>query len=281
MKELNGKVAAVTGAASGIGRQLAIHLAGEGCSLALADIDEPGLHETVQAIEGLASRITIHRVDVADRDQVYQYADQVHTRHGQIDLVINNAAVMVFNSIEDVTYDDFEWVMSINFWGVVYGTKAFLPFLKQRPEAHIVNMSSINGMVTTPNNGPYCISRFAVQGLSQTLCQELHGTNITVSCVVPGGVRTNIVRNTRFVKQANQALTQDDTIEWFDRAAITSPEKAAQTIIKGIKNDKSRILVGPDAHIIDFMCRLIPQATARYAGRKIRGLKPKTPPRSR
>lgn len=278
MKELNGKVAAVTGAASGIGRQLAIHLAGEGCSLALADIDEQGLQETVRTIQGLANRISIHRVDVADRNQVHRYADEVQTRHAQIDLVINNAAVMVFNSIEDVTYDDFEWVMSINFWGAVYGTKAFLPFLKQRPEAHIVNMSSVNGMVTTPNNGPYCISRFAVQGLSQALCQELHGTNVMVSCVVPGGVRTNIVRNTRFVKQANQALTRDDTIEWFDRTALTSAEKAAQTIVKGIKNNKSRILVGPDAYVIDFMCRLMPQVTVRYAGRKIRGLKPKTPP---
>ena len=191
-----------------------------------------------------------------------------------MDLVINNAAVMVFDSIEDVTYDDFEWVMGVNFWGVVYGTKAFLPHLKRRPEGHIVNMSSINGMVTTPHNGPYCISRFAVQGFSETLSQELHGSAIRVTCVIPGGVKTNIVRNTRFVKQANCALTREQTIAWFDRASLTSAEKAARTIIKAVKKNRNRILVGPDAHVIDLMRRLMPQSTTRYAGRKIRKLNP-------
>lgn len=226
-------------------------------------------------IECQAGQMTVHRIDVGDRSQVYQFADQVLACHSQIDLVINNAAVMVFDSIEDVTYDDFEWVMGINFWGVVYGTKAFLPHLKKRPEGHIVNMSSINCMVTTPNNGPYCISRFAVQGFSETLSQELQDSSVKVSCVIPGGVKTNIVRNTRFVKQANCALTRDQTIEWFDRASLTSPEKAARTIIRGIKKNRGRILVGPDAYVIDLMRRLMPQSTTRYAGRKIGKLKPK------
>ncbi len=280
MRHLRGKVASVTGAASGIGRELAILLSAEGCSLALADVDEFGLQETLRMIGDVSARITTYLVDVSDRQGMYEYAEQVCLGHGQIDLVVNNAAVMVFNSIEDISYEDFERVMDVNFWGVVYGTKAFLPYLRQRPEAHIVNMSSVNGMVTTPNNGPYCISRFAVQGLSDTLCQELHGTSIRVSCVIPGGVRTNIVRNTRFIKQANPSMTRDETVEWFDRTTLTSPVKAARIIVKGIKKNKRRILVGPDAYFIDFMRRIMPNLTTRIAGNRIRNLKPKRPQRS-
>ncbi len=272
MKSLADKVAAITGAASGIGRELAVTLAEEGCNLALADIDEEGIAETISMIRNGSVNVTSRHCNVADRDNVYAFAEHVRQAHGHVDVVINNAAVMVADSLEEVSYEDFEWLMGINFWGVVYGTKAFLPYLKLRPEAHVVNMSSINGIVTTPNNGPYCIAKFAVIGFSETLLQELHGTNVRVSWVLPGGVKTNIVRNTRFRKQANPKLGREGAIEWFERAAKTSPEQAARTIVAGIKKNKSRILVGPDAYFIDVMKRLMPTWASRYAGHTIRNL---------
>lgn len=272
MEQLANRVATITGAASGIGRELAIVLADEGCHVALVDIDEIGVEETRDMIGNHAVRVTTHVCDVSNRDRVNDLAEDVVRHHGQLDIAINNAAVMVAESLEDVTYEDFEWVMGINFWGVVYCTKAFLPYLRLRPTAHLVNMSSINGILTTPNNGPYCIAKFAVTGFTETLIQELAGANVRVSCVLPGGVRTNIVRNTRFKKQANPALSREDSIEWFDRATLTSPAKAARTIVAGIKKNRSRILVGPDAYFLDLMKRIMPQWTSRLTGNKIRKL---------
>ncbi|MBM3298631.1 MAG: SDR family oxidoreductase [Deltaproteobacteria bacterium] len=272
MRELRDKVAALTGAASGIGRELAIQLGREGCALALADIDEKGLEETIGMTERPAIRITSHVVDVRNRDEVYRYAEEVWRAHGQVDILVNNAATMVFDTLEDVGYDDFQRVIETNFWGVVYGVKAFLPYLKQRPEAHIVNVASANGILTTPNNGPYCVAKFAVKSFTEALGQELHGSTVRVSCILPGGVKTNIIRNTRFFKQANRALTRDETIQWFERASVTSPEKAARTIIRAMKKNKSRILVGADAYFIDLAKRLMPVWSTWYAGHKIRNL---------
>ena len=271
VRELKNKVAAVTGAASGIGRELAIQLARDGCALALADIDEEGLHETADLIGG-PSRVTTHTVDVGKRDQVYRFAEEAHHTHGQLDLLINNAAVVVLDSIEDITDHDFEWVMRINFWGVAHGVKAFLPYLKQRPAAHIVNISSVFGAVPICNAGPYCISKSAVTSLTEILSQELYGTTVTVSCVLPGAVKTNIVKNTRFVKPINPTMTRDETIDWFERASLTSAEKAARTIIRGIKKNKMRILIGPDAYVIDASKRLAPVLATKYAGHKMRRL---------
>jgi NAD(P)-dependent dehydrogenase (short-subunit alcohol dehydrogenase family) len=272
MKSLSGKVVAITGAASGIGRELAVALAEEGCNLALADIDEAGITKTMNMIRHRSVNVTNHHCNVADRENVYKFAGRVQKEHGQVDVVINNAAVMVADSLEEVSYDDFEWLMGVNFWGVVYGTKAFLPYLKLRPVAHLVNMSSINGVLTTPNNGPYCIAKFAVVGFTETLLQELHGSNVRVSCVLPGGVKTNIVRNTRFRQQANPELSRERSIQWFEKTARTSPADAARTIVAGIKKNKSRILVGPDAYLIDVMKRLMPTWLSKYAGYTIRNL---------
>jgi len=272
MKSLTDKVAAITGAASGIGRELAVTLAEEGCHLALADIDVEGIAETKTMIGNPSVNVTIHHCNVADREHVYEFAEHVQQEHGQVDVVINNAAVMVADSLEEVSYEDFEWLMGVNFWGVVYGTKAFLPYLRLRQVAHLVNMSSINGVLTTPNNGPYCIAKFAVLGFTETLLQELHGTNVRVSCVLPGGVKTNIVRNTRFRRQANPKLSRECSIDWFEKTAKTSPAQAARTIVSGIKKNKSRILVGPDAYVIDVMKRLMPTWVSRYAGYAVRNL---------
>ena len=168
----------MTGAAAGIGRALATTLAGEGCDLALSDVDEVNLEETARRVREIGRAVSTHVVDVADRDAVFRWASDVASEHGGVDVLINNAGVAVLATIEEVDYDDFEWVVGVNVWGVVHGVKAFLPLLRQRPEGHIVNISSINGMLPFPRNGPYNLSKFAVAGFTETLVQELRGTGI-------------------------------------------------------------------------------------------------------
>ncbi|MBW2675841.1 MAG: SDR family oxidoreductase, partial [Deltaproteobacteria bacterium] len=207
MKDLRHSVAAVTGAASGIGRSLAIHLAKEGCGLALADIDPDGLNQTTEMIKDTDVKITTHVLDVADREQVYRFADDAVAEHGKVNIIINNAGVSITETLEDVTYEDFNWLLGINLWGVVYGSKAFLPYLKQQPEGHIVNISSVHGLFTNRNVGPYCTSKFAIRGFTQVLCQELKDTTVRVSCVHPGGIKTNIARNARFMKASDPEIS--------------------------------------------------------------------------
>ncbi|MBU0995757.1 MAG: SDR family oxidoreductase [Proteobacteria bacterium] len=266
MKELKGKVAAVTGAGSGIGRALAENLAGEGCHLALSDIDEKGLIETVGMLEKYHVKVTRHIVDVSDREKMDRYAADAASAHGQVDMIINNAGVTIVTSVPGVSYDDFEWLMNINFWGVVYGTKAFLPYLQKQPEGHVVNISSINGILTWPNHSPYCSAKFAVKGFTEVLLQEMDGTSVRVSCVHPGGIKTNIARNSRFYESANKELDKDGTVKLFDKLAMTTADKAAQIIIQGIKKNKRRIMVGMDAKIMDWLTRLFPLATVKLMG---------------
>ncbi len=257
MKELAHKTAAITGAASGIGRMLAVNLARQGCNLAIADIDAGGLKETAALVEN-GVKVSTHIVDVSDREQVYSYAQEAAAHHGGVDIIINNAGVALGDFLETVPLEDFEWLMGINFWGVVYGTMAFLPYLRKRPEGHVVNISSINGILTNPNNGPYCAAKFAVKGYSETLCQELHGTNIRVSCVHPGGIKTNIARNTRF-NCAMYSLSREKAISLYeDELFRTTADEAAQVIIQGIRRNKRRILIGMDAKILDLITRMFP-----------------------
>jgi NAD(P)-dependent dehydrogenase (short-subunit alcohol dehydrogenase family) len=269
MKDLGRKVAAITGAASGIGRALAVALADEGCHVAISDVDEAGLKETAVIIGNPNVRVTTHRVDVSVREQVRDYADEVVKLHGAVHLVINNAGVVVMETIEDLTYKDFEWLMGINLWGVVYGCKEFLPYLKEQPEGHIVNISSVNGIFTNPNNGAYCTAKFAVRGFTETLCQELSGSRIRVSCVHPGGIKTNIVRNAKYHKASDHSVGHSDMVAIFEKLAGTTAEKAARSIIKGIKKDKRRIMIGPDAYVYDWLKRLLPVGLQTLTGRKI------------
>ena len=266
MKNLSNKVAVITGAASGIGRALAVNLGKEGCHLALSDIDSKGLAETMQLAEGNNVKVSSHAIDVADRNQVYAYADDVVNQHGRIDIVINNAGVAVAESIEEVTYEDFEWVMNIDFWGPVYGTKAFLPYLKKQPEGHIVNISSINGMIPFPHNGPYNSAKFALRGFNKTLIQELRGSSIHVTSVHPGGVKTNIARNLRFYKHIDQNVSHTELIDGFDKLCTTTADDAARIIIRGIKKNKKRLLVGTDAKLLDFISRMLPLTTTQLTG---------------
>jgi len=266
MKNLKNKVAVITGAGSGIGRALAIKLAEEGCHLALSDINKIGLEETTNIIKDLSkndieNNISSHVVDVANQQEVYQYAADVIAIHKHVDLLFNNAGVAAKNRLEDMPYEDFEWVININMWGVVYGTKAFLPHLKLRPEAHIVNIASINSMLGFPENGPYTMSKYAVQAFTETLIQEYMGTNLHVSSIHPGGIRTCIASSARNIKQQ-----EADT---FSKIAATSPEKAAKTIIKGVRRNKEKIFVGPDAVFMQLLKRLFPNASVRLTGRLI------------
>lgn len=259
MRDVRGKVAVVTGAASGIGRGLAVNLAREGCLLALADVDEAGLNETANLIEGRDVQANVYRVDVSDRDRVYRFADEVVRDFGKVDIVINNAGVQLKETLEDVTYEDLDWILGINLYGVIYGTKAFLPHLKKQPLANLANVSSVQGWFTNPNSGPYCTSKFAVRGFTLTLAQELRDSTVKVSCVYPGGVRTNIVRSERFLKIPRPEATKEDEEAIFEKYVCwTSADRAARIIIKGIKKNKQRIMVGPDAHVFEAITRLMP-----------------------
>jgi NAD(P)-dependent dehydrogenase (short-subunit alcohol dehydrogenase family) len=214
-------------------------------------------------------RVTTHKVDTADREQVRHYAEEVMKIHGAVHIIINNAGVVIAETLEDLSYEDFEWLMGINLWGVVYGSKEFLPYLKQQDSAHIVNISSVNGIFTNPNNGPYCTAKFAVRGFTETLAQELSDTKVKVSCVHPGGIKTNIVNNAKFFKSSDTSMAKEEAAAFFNRViANTTADKAAKIIISGIKKDKARIMVGTDAYVMDWLKRLFPVWFQKLVGRK-------------
>jgi butyryl-CoA dehydrogenase len=259
METFTGRVAAITGAGSGIGRALARELARRGAHLALSDVDEAGLAETVSLCEGSAVKVTSERVDVADRAAVFAWADKVADEHGKVNLAVNNAGVALAATIDDGSIEDIEWLMGINYWGVVYGTKAFLPHLKAAGEGHIVNLSSVFGLISVPSQSAYNSAKFAVRGFTDTLRMELEVAGVGVSCttVHPGGIKTNIARNAR-VDPALQdsAGTREEQARRFDRMALTSPEKAARQILTAVERNRRRVLVGPDAKVIDLVSRL-------------------------
>jgi NAD(P)-dependent dehydrogenase (short-subunit alcohol dehydrogenase family) len=259
VKDFNDRVAAITGAGSGIGRALANDLARRGAHLALSDINEVGLAETVAQCEGFGVKITSQRLDVADREAVYAWADTVVAEHGKVNLVINNASVALGATIESMSYEDFEWLMNINFWGVVYGTKAFLPHLKASGEGHIVNLSSVFGLISVPSQSAYNAAKFAVRGFTDTLRMELEIEGADVSCTTihPGGIKTNIARNAR-MDASVMALAggEEKAHNDFDKIAITSPKKAARQILTAVQRDRRRALIGPDAKVIDLISRL-------------------------
>jgi butyryl-CoA dehydrogenase len=250
MKDFDGRVAAITGAGSGIGRALANNLARKGAQLALCDIDEAGLAETVAQCEGRSVKVTSAKVDVADRAAVTAWADQVMVDHGKVNLVI---------TVESMSYEDFEWLMGINFWGVVYGTKAFLPHLKASGEGHIVNLSSVFGLISVPSQSAYNAAKFAVRGFTDSLRMELEIEKANVSCTTihPGGIKTNIAKNARMDPSVTEiAGDPDKALKDFERMFITSPEKAARQILTAVQRDRRRALIGPDAKVIDLISRL-------------------------
>lgn len=262
------QVAAITGAGSGIGRALAIHLAKEGCHLALSDINPEQLDETAKQLADTDRTITTHVLDVANKDAVYAYAEEVIASHGKANIIINNAGVALVDTVEEMSYDDFEWLMDINFWGVVYGTKAFLPHLKAQPTGHIVNISSLFGLISVPSQSAYNASKFAVRGFTEALRQELLDTQVSVSCVHPGGIKTNIVRSGRFRNSHGRPTNHDKLTKEFDqKMARTTPEQAAAIIVNGMKRKHPRILVGKDAIWIDRLQRLMPAGYQKHVAK--------------
>jgi NAD(P)-dependent dehydrogenase (short-subunit alcohol dehydrogenase family) len=270
MKSFENKVAAITGAGSGIGRALALGLARHDCNLALSDVNEEGLGDTVAQVSDLGVRVTSQKVDVANREAVYAWADRVVSDHGKANLIINNAGVALGSTVEKMSYGDFEWLMDVNFWGVVYGTKAFLPHLKASRDGHIVNISSVFGLAGIPSQSAYNSAKFAVRGFTESLRQELDmlGYGVSASCVHPGGIKTGIARSARMdesIHDLGLSAPGADTREVFEKSFITSADKAAEAIIAGIQRNQRRILVGPDARVYDWVVRLLPTAYQRIA----------------
>jgi short-subunit dehydrogenase len=275
MRSFHNKVAAITGAASGMGRQLAIQLAGCGCHLALSDVSEAALAET-QALARRANtaiRISIRRVDVADREAVFAWAKATALEHGKVNLVFNNAGVAMSGTAEATKIEDFTWLMNINFWGVVHGTQAFLPHLRASGDGHIINTSSLFGLLSTPATSAYHAAKFAVRGYTESLRQELDmmKCGVSATCVHPGGIKTAIAQNAR-TDESVKALGIDPRTskENFSRYLVTSAEQAAATILNAVRHDKRRVLVGRDAIVLDKVQRLFPAAYMVLIGMLLR-----------
>ena len=268
-----GATAVVTGAGSGIGRALALELAGKEVNLALSDVDTVGLSETVSRCENAvkgSAKARGFRVNVADREAVLSHAEEVASEFGRVDLVFNNAGVALTATVEEMRWEDFDWLMGINFWGVVHGTKAFLPHLISSGNGYLVNISSVFGFIGVPTQSAYNAAKFGVRGFTEALRQEMimERRPVTVCCVHPGGIRTNIARNSRTstLDEAEKQTMADD----FDRIARTSPERAARTILRGMERRRPRILVGPDAYAIDAMEHLLGARYQALVGRAAR-----------
>jgi NAD(P)-dependent dehydrogenase (short-subunit alcohol dehydrogenase family) len=264
---LENKVIAVTGAGSGIGRALALALAKRGAKLALADRDVAGLAETRQML-GNAHHVA-EVFDVRDADGWQRFATAAQS-FGGVDGVINNAGLSVVAPFADMSEDDFNLVMDVNFYGVVRGTRTFLPLVKTRPKSWIVNISSVFGLMAYPTQSSYCASKFAVKGLTETLRLELSQTDpsVQVICVHPGGVKTDVARNAKFVKGlGDDATNHMMAAQNFDKAAKTTPEKAAEMIVSAMESGEVRVRIGPDSKIIDWLVRLLPRSYFSVIGR--------------
>lgn len=267
MKNFKNKVAAITGAGSGIGQQLAILLAKQGCHLSLSDINEKGLQETVELLKPYSTiTVTTKKLDVSDREAVKQWAQETVQDHGSVNLIFNNAGVALGSTVEGATYEDLEWIVGINFWGVVYGTKEFLPFIKQTQDGHIINISSLFGLTAQPTQSAYNATKFAVRGFTESLRQELdiEKSGVSSLCVHPGGIRTNIAKSAKMSDSLN-SLGMDPTksIQNFDKLLRTPPEEAARQILQAVLKNKRRLLIGSDAKILDAFQRVFPTGYQR------------------
>ena len=277
MKQFSNKVAAITGAGSGIGRALALQLAEQGCALALSDINEASLQETAALVEAREVAVTLQVLDVADRDAVYAWADEVVANHGGVNLIFNNAGVALGAPVDGMSEADLKWIMDINFWGVVYGTQAFLPHLKASGDGHIINISSIFGIAGIPSQSAYNASKFAVRGFTEALRQELEiaGEPVSATTVHPGGIKTNIAQSARFSSKMKDVMGFDEKVgkRNFEKLFITTPDQAASVILGAVRANRRRVLIGPDAKAIDLMVRLMPESYQRIVsfGAKLQG----------
>lgn len=261
MKNFNNKVAAITGAGSGIGQQLAICLAQQGCHLSLSDVNEQGLAKTVELLKAYDVRVTTKRLDVSDRIAMKDWAAETVQAHGSVNLIFNNAGVALASTVEGESYEELEWIVNINFWGVVYGTKEFLPLIKQSKDGHIINVSSLFGLTAQPTQSAYNATKFAVRGFTESLRQELDIENCGVSalCVHPGGIRTNIANSARSNDSLKTlGIDSSKTTASFNKLLRTPPEEAARQILVAVQKNKRRLLIGNDAKSLDLIQRILP-----------------------
>jgi NADP-dependent 3-hydroxy acid dehydrogenase YdfG len=259
VKDLKDKVVALTGAGSGIGRGTAMALVRQGARLALADINEDGLNETASMVAEAGGRVSTTILDVSSRQSVDDWCASAIEEHGQVDVVVNNAGVTLAATGADQNHEDVDWVMGINFWGVVYGTRAFLPHMLERDSGHIVNISSIFGLFGVPSQSAYCASKFAVRGYSDSIRAELRNTNVKVTVVHPGGIRTNIANSARFKLQGEAVPPREEFVANANKLlARTEPADAGEKIVSAIQRDKARLLIGGDALVADIFQRLMP-----------------------
>lgn len=260
--DFKGKLCVVTGAGSGIGRALALNLAGQGAALALSDINAETLEETLSLIGAETSnRMRADRLDVSDPAAIEAYARRVRESLGPADYLFNVAGLSRIGSFASTPLSSFEKVMDVNFWGVVRMTKAFLPQLIET-KGGVINISSLFGIVAVPGQTHYCASKFAVRGFSESLASELEAEGVRVTSVHPGGVKTNIARSA-VIDALPQGSTREDVDARFDKIAITSARRAAKLILEGAAKGQRRVLVGPDAHVISFVQRLFPKRYPR------------------
>lgn len=256
MEIYRGKGVVITGAASGIGRALAINLAAMGARLALTDVNIEGLEETKSLCgDGVCN---IYRVDVASRTEMFGLADAVKHDFGKVDYLFNNAGVALAASINNATLEEMEWIVNINLWGVVYGTKAFLPIFLSQGDGHVVNISSVMGLVGYPSLGAYCLTKFGVRGLTETLWRELEGTGVCATSVHPAGTATGITRGVRMGQYADETDRED--VERQARGHKTTPDQAARKILAGVARRKRRIIVSNGSWIVQFLSRMFPSS---------------------
>src|SRR5215216_1161937 len=254
---LEGRTAVVTGAAAGIGRAIAVSLAQRGCHLALADIDEHGMAGTAELTKANGVNVSRHRLDVADRVAVAEFADIVAAEHSGVDVLVNNAGVAVGGTFEQVSDEDFEWLFEINFWGVVRMTRAFLPLLRASEDARIVNLSSVYGLIAPPEQVAYAASKFAVRGFSEALRHELQASHIGVTVVHPGGVATSIAEKARIPAGVSEEEIAR-RLRRYRKLLRLPPEVAGETIVRGIERRQARVLIGSDAKTISLIARVLP-----------------------
>ena len=262
MQKIEGRVAVVTGAGSGIGRAVAKRLGERGCRLALVDVAADALASAAEELRRAGCTVSTHAVDVAKRDEMSRLPDAVVAEHGHVHIVVNNAGVALGQTVGELSWEDIDWLVGVNFWGVLHGCKLFLPYLLREEEGHLVNLSSMFGFAGLPTQGPYCATKAAVRSITETLHGELKGTRVGVTSVHPGGIRTNIVKNARF----HDENRRDSAADLFARRG-TPPEVVADRIVRAIARGKLRVVVCPEAHALDWAKRIFPVGTQRLVRR--------------
>jgi short-subunit dehydrogenase len=273
MRSLEGKVAVVTGAGNGIGRETAMALAQKGCRLAICDVNEAALEEVGEGLAGSGAEVRSYVVDVSKRDEMEKFAANVAADFGGVQVLINNAGVTVYATFEEHDVDDLEWIIGVNLWGVLYGCKFFMPYLKTSGEGHVVNLSSVFGIIAPPLQTSYVASKFAVRGFSESLRAEVAEYNIGVTSVHPGAIKTNIIQNARLVTDTHASL-RDSTQRLFDRLG-TSPDVVAARVVKAIEYNSPRVLITKEAHVADALKRIMPATADGIIARVFKRVTPK------